>query len=95
MTREQISALTRPTGRRFTLSLLAAAAVALLAALALPAITARSALTFTVNSTLDEGDANTGDGVCETASPGVCTLRAAIQQANSTGGTDTINFAIG
>src|SRR5205085_9060010 len=26
------------------------------------------------------------DGICETATPGVCTLRAAVQQANVTGG---------
>ena len=37
---------------------------------------------FTVNSTLDDGDANPGDGVCRTAG-GVCTLRAAIQEANA------------
>ncbi|WP_218160686.1 beta strand repeat-containing protein [Arsenicibacter rosenii] len=37
---------------------------------------------FTVNSTLDGSDANPGDGVCRT-SGGVCTLRAAIQEANA------------
>ncbi len=37
---------------------------------------------FTVNSTLDVADANPGDGVCRTAD-GVCTLRAAIQEANA------------
>ena len=41
--------------------------------------------TFTVNSTADAGDANTGDGVCATTG-GVCTLRAAIQQANALAG---------
>ncbi|MGE5222090.1 MAG: choice-of-anchor Q domain-containing protein [Omnitrophica WOR_2 bacterium] len=36
---------------------------------------------LTVNSTLDAPDADTGDGICATAS-GTCTLRAAIMQAN-------------
>ena len=52
-----------------------------------------SAATFTVDSTGDESDANTGDNVCQTAG-GTCTLRAAIEQANATAGADTIAFAI-
>jgi CSLREA domain-containing protein len=37
-----------------------------------------------VNSPADVGDANPGDGVCETVhGNGVCTLRAAIQEANA------------
>ena len=52
-----------------------------------------SAATFTVNSTADQGDASAGDGSCATAA-GVCTLRAAIQEANALAGTDTIAFAI-
>ena len=42
------------------------------------------AYNFTVNSTEDAVDANPGDTFCETA-PGnrICTLRAAIQEANS------------
>jgi CSLREA domain-containing protein len=53
------------------------------------------AATFTVNSTGDGGDATPGDGVCETATGnGVCTLRAAIQEANALAGTDTIAFNI-
>src|SRR5262249_49899691 len=48
-----------------------------------------------VNNNGDGGDANPGDGVCETgAGNGICTLRAAIQEANAFAGTDTINFAI-
>ncbi len=47
------------------------------------------AATFVVNSQLDEVDADTGDGQCRTAA-GTCTLRAAVQQANSTPGADTI-----
>src|SRR5438552_7695620 len=48
---------------------------------------------FTVNSNGDASDAATGDGVCATASS-VCTLRAAIEEANSlTCGTIDINFS--
>jgi CSLREA domain-containing protein len=56
---------------------------ALLAALASPPA---RAVVYQVNSTGDAHDANTSDGVCETVVPGVCTLRAAIEQANVTGG---------
>lgn len=53
--------------------------------------------TFTVNSLGDDADANTGDGICETATPGECTLVAAIEQANSNGNPseqDLIQFNI-
>ena len=51
--------------------------------------------TFTVNSSSDGDDINHGDGVCETSTPGECTLRAAIQETNdlNTAGTLTINLA--
>ncbi|MGB8507644.1 MAG: hypothetical protein WCD76_04505, partial [Pyrinomonadaceae bacterium] len=53
---------------------------------------------LTVNSLLDVGDGNPGDGVCETASGnGVCTMRGAIQEADaltSCAGVISINFAI-
>src|SRR5215210_6449282 len=55
--------------------------------------TARAASTFTVNSTGDGADSNTGDGVCNDGS-GNCTLRAAVEQANATSGADTIAFNI-
>ncbi len=57
--------------------------------------TAASALTFTVNSTAAGPDANTADAVCQTANPGECTLRAAVEQADapSAPGHDLINFA--
>jgi CSLREA domain-containing protein len=51
-----------------------------------------AALTFTVNSTSDAVDSNIGDGVC--ASSSGCTLRAAISEANSHFGPDTILFSI-
>ncbi|CAG0968413.1 hypothetical protein ANRL3_01334 [Anaerolineae bacterium] len=45
--------------------------------------------TFTVNSTTDAVDAAPGNGVCATVGS-VCTLRAAIQEANALAGDDTI-----
>jgi CSLREA domain-containing protein len=68
-------------------------------------LTARPAhaATFTVNSTRDVGDDNSGNGSCFTGTliPGSgfglvqeCTLRAAIQEANATTAADTINFNI-
>lgn len=51
---------------------------------------------FNVNSTADAVDVQPGDGVCETVvGNGVCTLRAAIQEANANGSTDTINLPVG
>jgi CSLREA domain-containing protein len=49
--------------------------------------------TFTVNSTGDAPDSDTADGICDDDT-GNCTLRAAIEQANATPGTDTIAFNI-
>lgn len=54
---------------------------------------AAQANVFTVNSTGDTPDANIGNGVCDDGA-GNCTLRAAIEQANATVGTDQINFNI-
>lgn len=55
-----------------------------------------NASSFTVNSTDDIIDANPGDGVCETAlSNSICTLRAAIQEANAYTGTNTIILPAG
>jgi hypothetical protein len=51
---------------------------------------------FSVNSTGNQQDSSTGDGVCDT-DPAVgdqCTLRAAIEQANNDVVKDTINFNI-
>lgn len=49
---------------------------------------------FTVDSTADTSDATPGDGVCDTGAA-VCTLRAAVQEANASAGADTIQFALG
>jgi CSLREA domain-containing protein len=51
------------------------------------------ALSLTVNSNGDTGDASPGNGICADSN-GNCTLRAAIQEANASAGADTINFAI-
>ena len=51
------------------------------------------AATFNVNSLLDVVDALPGDGICRTAPNNtVCTLRAALMEANSLPGADTINL---
>ena len=60
---------------------------------------AHAATTFTVNSTSDFRDENLDDSVnlCDIAveRPGAqCTLRAAIEEANHTPGTDAIHFNI-
>lgn len=53
---------------------------------------------FEVNSTADGADLDTGDDICNTRPNGLgdpeCTLRAAIQQANATAGTDEITFSV-
>jgi len=59
----------------------------------LPARVAHAA-TFNVNSTADAVDAAPGDGVCATAGS-VCTLRAAIMEANALAGSHTINVPAG
>lgn len=53
---------------------------------------AETASTFTVNSTLDAADTNLGDGRCAVSIGlrGVCTLRAAVQEANARAEADTI-----
>lgn len=62
-------------------------------------VLSQAAATFNVNSAGDGADCNTSDGICATSSGGCpngpCTLRAAIQQANASGGADVITFAIG
>ena len=48
---------------------------------------------LTVNDLGDASDAAAGNGVCATAE-GTCTLRAAIQEANTLAGADTIAFTV-
>jgi CSLREA domain-containing protein len=71
---------------------LAAGAAALIAA---APVAAAAQSVFVVNSAGDTGDTNAGDGLCVAAGTSLCTLRAAIQEANALAGTDTIQFAIG
>ncbi len=71
-------------------------AVALLGGVLVGATAASKSATpsFNVDSTLDEVDANPGDGVCLTAG-GVCTLRAAVMESNALPGADTILIPAG
>ena len=82
--------LWKKTGCRRWLPLLALPAGLALLMLLVPAA---YAIGFTVNSTLDAGDANPGDGVCDDGS-GHCTLRAAIEEANALTGSHTISLAV-
>lgn len=68
----------------------------LLAALCTPCLAATAqAATFTVNSTVDARDATPGDGACETATAGQCTLRATVDEANSQASDDVVNLPAG
>ena len=54
------------------------------------------ALVFVVNDTVDVVDVDPRDGACETAAGGgVCTLRAAIQEANAQGGSHIVILPAG
>jgi hypothetical protein len=60
----------------------------------------RCTSTFVVNSIGDRDDGDTHDGRCDTGTSasgftGICTLRAALTQANGVAGHDTISFRIG
>ena len=79
-----MNAFRRSSGRT---AVLAGLASALLIA-AWPA----AAATFTVNSVADAPDADLADGICADSS-GLCTLRAAIMQANALGGTNVIDLS--
>lgn len=68
--------------------------MALLVAPLLLAAPVQAADIFTVNSTVDEVDANLGDGICRSAS-GKCTLRAAVMQASRSATGATINLPAG
>jgi hypothetical protein len=92
-----------PRRRVVVLVLLVLAALALVASLlvTLAAKPAHASTTFTVDTDFDSGDANPGDGVCNTnldpADEQLCPLRAAIEEANATpnsNGADVINFNI-
>jgi len=76
----------RCVGKKLSRLLLVAASAGTFAAAA-----GAAPLTFTVNSPDDALDFDPGNGICETvAGNGVCTLRAAIIEANAHAGADTI-----
>jgi titin len=62
--------------------------------LAIGAGTGDFAHLFVVDDTGDQADDTTGDGSCDIGN-GVCTLRAAIQEANASIGHDLIGFELG
>lgn len=68
--------------------------IVLLGVLAVMVPQSAQAATYVVNSLGDGADSNAGDGVCATAQ-GVCTLRAAIQQAKVSPGSDVITVPAG
>ncbi len=78
----------RASQTRFSRAAVLAGVTSMLLAMAWPA----TAATFTVNSTGDTPDVDLGDGICADAS-GMCTLRAAIMQANALGGTNVIDLS--
>ena len=84
----------RVAGRRSRLLTVLALIIGMIPISQFTAAVTLAAGTFVVNSTGDAGDANAGNGVCETSTSGQCTLRAAIEEANALVGTDTINFNI-
>ena len=81
-----------PGRTRLAALVLASSLIASLAAV-VPFQPAAAAGPFTVNTTADTHDANTGDGVCSDGS--ACSLRAALEQANASGGSTTINLPPG
>jgi CSLREA domain-containing protein len=65
-------------------------------ALLVTSVPTASCATFAVNITPDVVDANPGDGICETGSGnGLCSLRAAILEANALPGADTVTLPAG
>jgi CSLREA domain-containing protein len=61
-------------------------------ALILTTVSTAQAATFTVNSAVDSHDTNPGDGYCDSAYA-ICSLRAAIEEANALPGSDFILFS--
>jgi hypothetical protein len=76
---------------RLVLITLSIAALALLTVVFTSSVFAEPGTTFQVTASSDVTDALPGDGICETAPDnGMCTLRAAIMEANAHIGADTI-----
>src|SRR5437867_9244867 len=81
------------TAPRFVALPLAVAALAL-AGPAVVTPTSVQGSSFTVDSPFDDVDVSPGDGLCGT-STGVCTLRAAVQEANALPGPDAVSLPEG
>ena len=64
------------------------------ASLLVAPIPSYASVTFLVTSSVDEVDAAPGDGICATDA-GVCTLRAAVMEANTSPVVDTITVPAG
>jgi large repetitive protein len=79
---------------RVLLVLLVGLAVAVTLVLQRAEFAAGAHASFIVNSAGTATDSRPGDGVCATSS-GVCTLRAAIHEANAHGGDDSIQLPAG
>ena len=86
-----ISTLPRPNARR---SLHGFVRQTLASAFLLVWLSPVFAATFTVNSVLDAHDANPGNGVCASVA-NQCTLRAAIEEADALGGSNTVSAPAG
>ena len=74
-----------------------AVVVAGLSAAAIAAPAAAAGHIYVVSSASDKPDRHVGDGICDvtaSSSTTVCTLRAAIMEANADGAGDRIQFAI-
>jgi hypothetical protein len=63
--------------------------------LCLPIPAQAKEFTVGLHATGDAADLNPGDGICASTAFSVCTLRAAIQEANAWPGSDTINVPEG
>ena len=86
------AALRRPQPRRAKLLTLA---VATTLTYGLTVMAAHAANTYTVNDLGDQPDITHGNGICETGTGnGICTLRAAIEEADADGVDSTIDFNV-
>ncbi len=88
--------ITLTTMKRTLVLFAAIMAVLVSASFSMAAKPAHAGATYTVNTTGDQADLSPGDGVCKSGSGfgDLCTLRAAIQEANATEGADAIHFNI-
>ncbi len=89
----------RRHGGRGARALVPLLAVVLLVASGLAGEARATGSSFTVADTADGHDATPGDGVCTTAPTAtpasVCTLRAALEEADALGGADTVSVPAG